>query len=190
MEMTTASRPALSARQMTITGLATAVTCIIGPVAVPIPVSPVPLSLTMLALYLAAYVLGMKLGFISCLLYLLLGAVGLPVFSGFSGGLAKLSGPTGGYLIGFLFLSLLCGFFIQRFPGKVWVHAAGMVCGAAVCYLFGTAWLAVQMDLTFRAALTIGVLPYLPGDVIKIIIALMIGPLLRRQTRKILVQGL
>ena len=83
MEMTTASRPALSARQMTITGLATAVTCIIGPVAVPIPVSPVPLSLTMLALYLAAYVLGMKLGFISCLLYLLLGAVGLPVFSGF-----------------------------------------------------------------------------------------------------------
>ena len=144
----------------------------------------------LLALYLAAYVLGMKLGFISCLLYLLLGAVGLPVFSGFSGGLAKLSGPTGGYLIGFLFLSLICGFFIQRFPGKVWVHAAGMVCGAAVCYLFGTAWLAVQMDLTFRAALTIGVLPYLPGDVIKIIIALMIGPLLRRQTRKILVQGL
>ena len=185
MEMTTASRPALSARQMTITGLATAVTCIIGPVAVPIPVSPVPLSLTMLALYLAAYVLGMKLGFISCLLYLLLGAVGLPVFSGFSGGLAKLSGPTGGYLIGFLFLSLICGFFIQRFPGKVWVHAAGMVCGAAVCYLFGTVWFLLLYTSTTGpigvwAVLASCVFPFLVPDGIKLALAF----LLRRRLRK------
>lgn len=189
MEMTVNSRSGLSIRQMTITGLCTAVTCIIGPLSLPIPVSPVPISLTMFALYLAAYVLGTKLGTISCLLYLLLGAVGLPVFSGFSGGLGKLTGPTGGYLVGFIFLAFICGFFIDRFPGKLWLHAVGMVCGITVCYIFGTAWLALQMDMTFTGALAIGVIPYLPGDAVKIIIALIAGPILRRQTRRILLQS-
>ena len=105
-----------------------------------------------------------------------LGAVGLPVFSSFSGGLGKLAGPTGGYLIGFIFLALIQGFLMKCFPGKTAAAVAGMVLGMAVCYLLGTAWLAFQMELTFPAALAAGVLPYLPGDGIKIAIAAAAGP--------------
>ncbi len=90
---------------MTSTALMTAVTCILGPLA--IPIGPVPVSLTPLAVFLSVYILGTKRGTIAYLLYLLIGAVGVPVFSGFTGGLGKLAGPTGGYLIGFILMALI-----------------------------------------------------------------------------------
>ena len=94
---------------LTLTGLMTAVICIVGPLSLPLPASPVPVTLTNFAIYIAVYVLGLKAGTVSCLIYLCLGAAGLPVFSAFSGGIGKLAGPTGGYLIGFLFLALIQG---------------------------------------------------------------------------------
>ncbi|MCI8453786.1 MAG: biotin transporter BioY [Lachnospiraceae bacterium] len=170
----------LTTAQMTVTALMTAITCVIGPIALPIPVSPVPISLTNLVIYFMAYVLGTKLSLISVLIYLLLGAAGLPVFSGFASGLGKLAGPTGGYLVGFIFLAWLAGFFVERFPGRRSMHAIGMVIGTAICYLFGTVWLTGQLHITFVAGLGVGVLPYLPGDTAKIILALVIGPKIRK----------
>ena len=99
-------------KTMVIIGVMAAVTCILGPLSLAIPVSPVPISLTNLAVYFAVYVLGMKKGTISYLIYLLIGLIGLPVFSAFTGGPAKLFGPTGGYLIGFAFMAAICGFFL------------------------------------------------------------------------------
>lgn len=162
--------------RLTLAGLMTAVLCILGPLSIPLPFSPVPISLTNLAVFFAVYLLKIKGGTVCLLVYLCLGAVGLPVFSSFSGGLGKLAGPTGGYLIGFIFLALIQGFLMKCFPGKTAAAVVGMVLGMAVCYLFGTAWLAFQMELTFPAALTAGVLPYLPGDGIKIAIAAAAGP--------------
>ena len=81
---------------MTIISLMTAMICILGPITLAIPISPVPISFVTLAIYLAVYILGMKKGAISCLLYLLIGFVGLPVFSAFTGGVGQLLGPTGG----------------------------------------------------------------------------------------------
>ena len=110
MEKTASSsvkKRALSTSQMALIGVMTAVTCILGPFAIPIPISPVPISFTNLAVYLTVYVLGMKAGTISYLIYLLLGFAGLPVFSGFTGGVAKLAGPTGGYLVGFIFMAVM-----------------------------------------------------------------------------------
>lgn len=170
---------------LTVTALMTAVTCIVGPFSIPIPGSPVPITLTNFALYIAVYILGMKAGTISCLLYLCLGAAGLPVFSAFSGGFGKLAGPTGGYLIGFLFLALIQGLFMHFFPGKNIAAIAGMILGTAVCYFFGTVWLAWQMHLSFGAALAAGVIPYLPGDGVKIIIAALAGPKLQAALRKL-----
>lgn len=170
---------------LTLTGLMTAVICILGPFSLPIPGSPVPITLTNFALYTAVYVLGMKAGTISCLLYLCLGAVGLPIFSSFSGGLGKLAGPTGGYLIGFLFLALIQGLFMHLFPEKNTAAVIGMILGTAVCYFFGTVWLAWQMHLSFGAALVAGVIPYLPGDGIKIIIAALIGPKLHAAVKNL-----
>ena len=117
MEKTTVKH--MSTAQMTVTALMTAITCILAPMALPIPISPVPISLTNLVIFFMAYILGMKLSVASYVLYLLLGTVGLPVFSGFSGGVGKLLGPTGGYLIGFIFLAAIAGFFVEKFPASV-----------------------------------------------------------------------
>lgn len=128
MEKTASSsvkKRALSTSQMALIGVMTAVTCILGPFAIPIPISPVPISFTNLAVYLTVYVLGMKAGTISYLIYLLLGFAGLPVFSGFTGGVAKLAGPTGGYLVGFIFMAVIAGWFIDHFQGNRIAHVAG-----------------------------------------------------------------
>ena len=106
----------LSTRKLVLIALMTAITCIFAPMAIPIPVSPVPISLTNLVIMISIYVLGFKDATISYIVYLLLGLVGLPVFSGFTGGLGKLAGPTGGYLIGFIFLALISGLFVDKFP--------------------------------------------------------------------------
>lgn len=171
-------------RQMTLIGLVTAITCLIAPFSIPIPVSPVPISLTNLILYLSVYVLGMKYSTISYAIYLLLGLVGLPVFSGFSGGIGKLGGPTGGYLVGFIFLTLISGFFVEKFRQKIAMEAAGMILGTVVAYLFGTIWICAQMHISFVAGLSLGVFPYLIGDVIKIIAACIVGPKLFTAVRR------
>ena len=163
-------------RQITLTGLMTAVLCILGPLSIPLPVSPVPITLTNLAVFFAVYLLGVRQSTVCLLVYLCLGTVGLPVFSSFSGGPGKVAGPTGGYLVGFLFLALIQGFLMKAFPGKNTAAVLGMILGMALCYLFGTAWLAVQMGLTFGSALAVGVLPYLAGDAVKILIAAIAGP--------------
>lgn len=176
-------------QQIAMIGLMTAVTCILGPLSVPLPFSPVPITLTNLAIFLSVYILGLKDGTISLLVYLALGTAGLPIFSSFSGGLGKLAGPTGGYLVGFIFLALIHGFLMERFEGNAIAAVAGMMLGMAVCYLFGTAWLGWQMNLSFPAALGIGVLPYLPGDAVKIIAAALAGPKLRSALLRVRSQG-
>lgn len=171
-------------KRMALIGVMTAVTCVLGPLSIPLPISPVPISFTNLAIYLSLYVLGMKAGTISYLVYLLLGFAGLPVFSGFSGGVAKLAGPTGGYLVGFIFMAIVGGWVIDRFPGKYVLHAVGLVIGTAICYVFGTVWLAKQLGMTFVAGLGVGVIPYLPGDAVKILLAIMVGPKLRKEIQR------
>ena len=101
----------LTIYQITFMALMAAVTCILGPLSVPI--GQVPISLTNLVIYFTVYVLGAWAGTGSYCIYLILGAVGLPIFSGFAGGLGKLLGPTGGYLVGFIFMALIGGLVIE-----------------------------------------------------------------------------
>jgi biotin transport system substrate-specific component len=172
-------------KQMVLIALMTAVTCVLGPLSIPLPFSPVPISLTNFAIFLAIFVLGMKNGTISFIIYLLLGAVGVPVFSSFRGGLQVLAGPTGGYLIGFIFLALIMGFALDHFDRKLVPTIIGMIIGMVVCYTFGTVWLAKLLSLSFKEGLMMGVIPYLAGDVAKIIIAAIVGPKLYGATQKI-----
>lgn len=166
-------------REMALIAVMAAVTCVLGLLSVPIGV--VPISFTNLAVYLAIYVLGCKRGTISYIVYLLIGLVGVPVFSSFTGGVGKLFGPTGGYLIGFIFMALICGWFIDKFDCKLVPSFVGMVLGTIVCYVFGTVWLAYQAGMSFYAALAAGVLPFIIGDLVKMVIAAVIGPQVRRQ---------
>lgn len=163
-------------------GVMAAVICILGPLSIPIGV--VPISFTNLAIYFVLYTIGMKKGTVSYIIYLLLGFFGVPVFSGFSGGPLKLVGPTGGYLIGFIFMALIGGFFIDKFFDKWYLCFAGMVLGTAVCYLLGTVWLAYQANVSLYAALLSGVIPFIPGDLAKIVAATLIGPQIRKSLVK------
>ena len=167
-------------KSLTMIALMTAVICVLSPFFFPIVFSPVPITLGTLAIYLTVCILGTRKGTVSCLLYILLGLVGLPVFSGFSGGAGKLFGPTGGYIIGYLFLTLIAGIFVDKYPGKWYLCLFGMICGTATCYFFGTLWLAHQMQLSFISALSIGVLPYIPADFLKMMIALFLGTTVRQ----------
>lgn len=170
-------------KSISLIGLMTAVICVMSPFSIPLPFSPVPITLGFLAIYFTLFALGMVKGTISCLIYILLGLVGLPVFSGFSGGAGKLFGPTGGYIIGYIFLAPIAGFFIDKFASN-WQNwylcLLGMILGSSVCYFFGTLMLALQMQISFYNALWLGVIPYIPADLCKMAIALLVGLPLRR----------
>ncbi|WP_099469995.1 biotin transporter BioY [Konateibacter massiliensis] len=165
-----------SAYQLTLIGIMAGIACILGPMSIPLPFSPVPFSFTNLVIYLGAFLLGSKRGTLSCLIYLLLGLVGLPVFSGFSGGPGKLFGPTGGYLLGFILMAFIGGYFVEKFYRNIPMYVAGLILATAAAYLPGTLWLAHQMDLSLYQALMAGVIPYLIGDGAKIAIAVIAGP--------------
>ena len=167
------------AYSMTSIALMAAVICVVGPFT--LPIGPVPITLAPLAILLSVYILGTKKGTIALLIYLLIGAVGVPVFSGFTGGIGKLAGPTGGYLIGYIFFAFIAGWFIHRFYDKVVIQFLGMVLALAVLYAFGTAWLAYSAGMTFGAALAVGVLPFIVFDLIKIVIAIVLGRAVRNR---------
>ncbi|MGP1349378.1 MAG: biotin transporter BioY [Stomatobaculum sp.] len=160
-------------RVMTMIAVMTAVMCIFGPMSVPI--GPVPISLTVLTVYLAVYILGMKCGTLAYLVYLLIGFAGVPVLSGYSGGPGKVLGPTGGYLLGFIFMALISGWFIDHFYKNIGLQLLGMLAGLAVCYAIGTLWLAKLTGMSFSQALAAGVIPFIAFDVVKIAVAVLLG---------------
>ena len=158
-----------SLTQLIFMALMAAVMCIAGPLAVPI--GPVPITLTNLVIYIAVGVLGTAQGTISYCLYLLLGMVGLPVFSGYAGGLGKLAGPTGGYLIGFIAMALIGGIVMEVSHRKLIPTLIGWFIGTAVDYLFGTLWFMFVTKMNLSASLMMCVVPFIPGDLIKIVLA-------------------
>ena len=151
----------------------------------------VPFTLQTFAVCLVTAVFGLKLGLWTVVIYLLLGAVGAPVFAGFKGGLGALLGTTGGYLIGFLFTALIVGLAVNRLGRKPLVLVLAMVAGILVCYAFGTAWFMVVYarnsgPIGLGTALGWCVIPYLVPDGIKIALATLLTgrlhKLLNRET--------
>ena len=122
----------------------------------------VPFTLQTLGIFMAAAMLGWKRGLISVAVYVLLGAIGVPVFAGFSGGIG---------VLGFLFTALIVGLMTDFLGRKLWVLAVSMVAGLAVCYLFGTIWFMIAMHTDFVAALLTCVVPFLLADAAKIVVA-------------------
>ena len=168
-----------SIRQIAVIGLMTGITCILAPCS--LPIGPVPISLTNLVIYFSLYLLGTRDASISYLVYLLIGLAGMPVFSGFTSGPEKLFGPTGGYLAVFLPMAVIAGIFIEKFSSSRILCLIGMILGTIVCYVLGTSWLAFQANLDFKSALFAGVIPFLPGDLIKMVLAMTLGPQIRSQ---------
>lgn len=131
----------------------------------------VPITLQTMGVCIVAGLLGFKRGSLSVLTYILVGAVGVPVFSGFKGGIGALAGPTGGYIIGFILTAVILGLAADKLGKKLWVNIVFMVLGIAVCYLFGTLWFSHLKGVTVIDALSICVFPFLIPDAVKIAIA-------------------
>ena len=169
-------------RFLTGTALMTAALCVLGPMS--LPIGPVPITLTNLTIYFFLYILGTKQSAAAYLVYLLVGMAGLPVFSGYSGGLQKLAGPTGGYLIGFIPMILMAGPVVERMWQNRVVCIAAMELSVWVAYLFGTVWLAVSLQRTFGEALAMGVIPFILVDFLKIAAAAVVGPELKYRLQR------
>ena len=145
----------------------------------------VPFTLQTFGVFVAVGVLGGKRGTLSILVFILLGAIGIPVFANFSGGIGVLAGPTGGYIIGFLFSALLM-WAMEKLPGKKSVmQIVSMIAGLIVCYAFGTVWFVIvygRMNgpIGFTAALASCVVPFIIPDIIKIALAYVLSRKLRK----------
>ena len=159
-------------RQLCYTALLAALTAVCSQLIIPTPWQ-VPVSMSTLAVFLSGALLGAKWGTAAQAVYLLLGLVGVPVFSGMRGGFQVLAGPTGGYLIGYLAAAALTGALISCVRTR-WMPPVAMVAGLAACYAFGTAWFMILNQTALGPALSMCVLPYLPGDAIKIAAASLI----------------
>ena len=135
-----------------------------------IPMVPIPITLQILGVFITSSILGAKLGTVSIIIYILLGAVGLPVFSNFTGGFGILLSPTGGFIIGFIFTALTVGI-ITSFKNSILTNTLAMLLGLLLCYTFGTVWYCIYANVDFITAVLVCVVPFLIGDAIKIIVA-------------------
>lgn len=148
----------------------------------------VPFTMQTFAVFFALYFLGGKKGTIAVAIYILIGAVGAPVFAGFKGGPAALFGTTGGYILGFILSGLIFWLFEVLIGRKFWVEIISMILGLAVCYAFGTIWFMTVYART-KGAVTLGaalgwcVIPFIIPDVVKIALAFGLGKALRKLFR-------
>lgn len=145
----------------------------------------IPFTLQTFAVCLATALLGTKRGTATVLVYILLGLIGVPVFAGFTSGVGRLMGPTGGYIIGFIFTAIVVGLITEKFGKSTPVLAISMVVGILVCYAFGTVWFVVVYSRTkeaiaFGSALSMCVIPYLIPDAVKIALAVVLEKRLER----------
>lgn len=168
----------MKTRDLVQIGLFAAIICIFAPFS--LPISIIPITLATFAIYLTAGVLGARKGTAAVVIYILLGAVGLPVFSGFGAGFAKIMGVTGGYIIGYIPCVYIAGAVIDKFTSKRYAYPVAFVIGTAVLYAFGTAWFMAQSGNGLMYSISECVLPFLAGDALKIAAASVLSVQLRK----------
>lgn len=135
-----------------------------------VPVQPIPINAGMFAVLLCGGMLGKKYGTISVVVYILLGIIGAPVFAGFRGGLGVLAGPTGGYILGYIIIAFVTGA-VCEWTKKLKYIVPFMMLAVVLCYLVGTLWFCITTGNGFISALSMCVIPFIPWDIIKVILA-------------------
>ncbi len=165
---------------MCIIAVFTALMCVLSPIS--IPLEPVSITLATLMVYLLGAVFSWKVSLPIVLMYLLLGMAGMPIFSKFQGGFQVLAGPTGGFLIGYLPCVLIVSLLVSKWKRKIWIYPLAMVLGTIVLYSFGVGWFLIysQGSYDFGKAMLLCVVPFLPGDALKIALATFAGFRLRK----------
>ena len=167
-------------RNLVLCAMCAAITCILAPLSIPLT-GGVPVSLATFAVMLSGVLLGGPLGALSQLIYVLLAAVGLPVLAGWTGGLGIVLGMTGGYIIGYIPCAWLTGLIYKKYgetakrPVKILSMILGMTAGNIALYVIGTAWFMFITEMTLKASLTACVIPFIPGNIIKMAAVIIIG---------------
>ena len=166
----------MKTKDMALIGLFAALLTICSWISIP---TTIPFTLQTLGVFLAVGLLGGKRGTIAVLLYLLIGAVGVPVFAGFKGGIGALAGPTGGYLIGFIGTALMMWLCTARFGVSTKTMIFGMIIGLLVCYCFGTMWFMwiynrTQGSIALLGTLSACVFPFILPDLIKMAVSILL----------------
>ncbi|HLQ97812.1 MAG TPA: biotin transporter BioY [Candidatus Dormibacteraeota bacterium] len=169
-------------RMMIVTALFAAIISILAQVSIPLPLG-VPITGQTLAIGLAATILGSRFGTLSALLYLIIGATGVPVFAQLTGGLGILVGPTGGFLIGFIPTTFIMGYFLEKTSFTVRNALIANIIGMFVTLFFGTAWLKIVAELSWPAAFAAGFTPFIIGGFIKAFIAAWVGIIVRERLK-------
>ncbi len=164
----------LSVQEVCLVALCTAVIVIMAQISIPMPMG-VPMTMQTFAVTLAAVVLGAKKGALSAFVYILLGAVGLPVLAGFTGGIQYFAGPTGGFLISFPLMAFVIGLGVDRFREVKGGFILCLIGGTIVNYVIGVLMFCLLMDSSVMTAVSACVLPFVPTAVIKAVLASVIG---------------
>lgn len=163
----------MKTKEIVLVSMMAALTAILAQLS--IPIGAVPFTLSIFGAYFAAGLLGSKLGTLSMAVYLLIGAVGMPVFANFRGGIQVLIGPTGGYLVGYLIATYLIGKLFEKVEGPYHISYTRFVVvsfiGLIVIYIFGVVQLKYVLDFTWSNAYASGIAPFILFDIVKIAIA-------------------
>lgn len=182
----TISSNRISTKEIVLTAMFTAIITICAWIS--IPIGPISFTMHTFAVFCAVCILGGRNSFFSVLTYLLLGAVGLPVFAGFKGGIGVLVNTTGGYLLGFLLIPLIYLAAEKIFGKSLAVRIISLIIGLAVCYAFGTAWFMFVYTRNV-GAVTIGkamkwcVTPFVPFDLIKLALAFVVSDRVKKYAK-------
>ncbi len=156
----------MKAQKAALTGILAATICLLAPFS--FPIGAIPVSLATLAIYIISGTVKTKISVSAVIIYILLGAIGLPVFSAFQGGFQTITGLTGGYILGYIPCALIIGMLSEKYESKKWVYPLSMILGTVACYLTGTLWYMFQADCSFATAMTVCVIPFIIADIIKI----------------------
>lgn len=165
-------------------GILAAIICVFAPFS--FPVGAIPISFSTFAIYIVSSSVDKKYSLPAVIIYILIGAVGLPVFSSFTGGLQCLTGYTGGYIIGYIPCAFIIGMLTDRFENNKVIYPLSMIAGTAVCYLSGILWYMHRAGCGFPEAFTVCVLPFIIGDIIKITAASCVGITLKKRIEKLI----
>ena len=178
-----------STRDLVRIGLFTALMVVFAQIAIPLPISPVPLTLSTFAIFLSSSLLPPQSAIMVQILYILLGLIGFPVFAGFKSGVPVLFGPTGGYIVSYLFMAPVISILSSSLSKQAVLkktarislpYAFSYIVSMILCYLFGSVWLMFYIGTPFSNVLALAVAPYLLADSLKIILCAAIAPSLKK----------
>ena len=163
----------LSTKELTLVGLCTALMAVFSQITIPLPFTPVPMTLQIFGIVLISVILEHKLSTLTLIVYILLGTIGIPVFSGFSGGFGVITGPSGGYIWGFVLLAFLVGFGSYK-KNRVLLYALSFS-GVMIDLILGAVQLKYVAAMSMNSAIAGGILPFIIKDTVTVFIAIFIG---------------